>query len=196
MRFLKRVWKFIWEDDSILSWIINIILAFVLVKFVIYPGFGLLLGTEFPVVAVVSGSMEHNNNFDSWWLTQQKWYVDNGIDRETFMSWPFKDGFNKGDIMILKGENAENIKLGDVIVFNGASRDPIIHRVVKKYNDNNKIFLQTKGDHNSMSFPELGEEKISEDRIIGKAFFRIPFLGWVKIIFVTIVDFITDSFGR
>ena len=59
----QKIWYFIWEDDSVLSWIVNIILAFVLIKFIVYPGLGLVFGTDFPVVAVVSGSMEHEGNF-------------------------------------------------------------------------------------------------------------------------------------
>ena len=57
---LIKTWKFIWDNDSPLSWILNVIIAFILVKFIIYPGLGLLLGTTHPVVAVVSGSMSHN----------------------------------------------------------------------------------------------------------------------------------------
>jgi hypothetical protein len=57
--FFQKVWYFIWEDDSVLSWIVNVVLAFVLIKFIVYPGIGLLFGTTHPVVAVVSGSMEH-----------------------------------------------------------------------------------------------------------------------------------------
>ncbi|MFA6089095.1 MAG: signal peptidase I [Candidatus Woesearchaeota archaeon] len=58
--YLKRFWKFVWEDDSIWSWIVNIILAFVIIKFVLYPVLGLIFATSFPIVAVVSGSMEHS----------------------------------------------------------------------------------------------------------------------------------------
>ena len=65
---LKKIWYFIWEDNSIWSWIVNIILAFVLIKFIVYPGLGFLLSTSHPVVAVVSESMEHNKlGFDNWW---------------------------------------------------------------------------------------------------------------------------------
>ena len=71
---LKKVWHFIWEDNSIWSWIANIALAFVLIKFVVYPGLGFLLNTTHPVVAVVSESMEHNSDFDSWWENSGKWY--------------------------------------------------------------------------------------------------------------------------
>ena len=63
-RTWKKIWYFIWEDNSIWSWIVNIILAFVLIKFIVYPGLGLILSTSHPVVAVVSESMEHNGNFD------------------------------------------------------------------------------------------------------------------------------------
>ena len=61
------IWFFIWEDDSVWSWIINIILAFVIIKFMVYPIIGLTLTTSHPIVAVVSGSMEHDGSFDDWW---------------------------------------------------------------------------------------------------------------------------------
>jgi signal peptidase I len=56
---IKRAWDFIWNDNSIWSWIVNIILAFVIIKFIVYPGLGFMLSTTHPIVAVVSGSMEH-----------------------------------------------------------------------------------------------------------------------------------------
>ena len=55
----KKTWWFIWESDSIWSWIVNIILAFVIIKFLVYPGLGFVMQTSHPIVAVVSGSMEH-----------------------------------------------------------------------------------------------------------------------------------------
>ena len=57
---LKKIWRFVWENDSPLSWALNILIAFLLVKFIVYPGLGFILGTTHPVVAVVSGSMSHN----------------------------------------------------------------------------------------------------------------------------------------
>src|SRR3989344_3526786 len=100
-KLLKIFWKFLWEEDSILSWIVNIILAFLIVKFLLYPGLGLLLGTSYPIVAVVSGSMEHNgNNLDKWWEVKQKDYDDLGITKEEFETYKLKNGFNKGDIIV------------------------------------------------------------------------------------------------
>ena len=57
----KKFWYFIWEDNSIWSWIVNVILAFLLIKFLVYPGLGIILGTDYPIVAVVSESMEHKS---------------------------------------------------------------------------------------------------------------------------------------
>lgn len=174
--FLKDLWRFIWEDDSIWSWILNLILAFILVKFIIYPGLGLLLGTSFPVVAVVSGSMEHDGSFDSFWEQQQGIYAEYGISKEEFKNFRFDNGFDKGDLMVLY--SADNIKVGDIIVFKGDASAPLIHRVVRI----NSWSYTTKGDHNLGSRPD--EVNITKERIYGKAVLRLPYLGWFKIVFV------------
>ena len=202
---LGKIWYFIWEDNSIWSWIVNIILAFIIIKFLVYPGLGLVLGsTSHPVVAVVSGSMEHKiarNSFESqlklcnttytqkhhidydeWWQTCGYFYDDYNITKNKFLEFPFKNGFNKGDIMVLYGSDPKDVKIGDVIVYQGDMPDPIIHRVVKKWQDEEGWHFQTKGDHNQGS--NYNEEDIKKDKLIGKAIFRIPYLGWIKIIFV------------
>ena len=164
---LKKIWRFIWYDDSLLSWIVNILLAFLIVKFLVYPGLGLMLGTTHPVVAVVSGSMHHDGDFGSWY----------NFSKEEIKEWPFSNGFNRGDIMILK--KAKNIRIGDIIVFYGNSNNPIIHRVVFIGDD----YYQTKGDNNFDSFSQLGEMNIKKEKIIGEAIGRVPLLGYVKILF-------------
>src|SRR3989339_334584 len=72
---LKKLWHFIWEDNSVWSWIANIALAFILIKFIVYPGLGFILSTSHPVVAVVSESMEHNMNFYDWWEENKNWCI-------------------------------------------------------------------------------------------------------------------------
>ena len=85
MQSLKKIWHFIWHEDSWASWLVNIILAFILVKFVIYPLIGLMLSTSFPVVAVVSSSMEHSSsNFETWWDTNKEYYIKKGIEKNEF----------------------------------------------------------------------------------------------------------------
>ena len=188
---LKKVWHFIWEDNSVWSWIANIVLAFVLIKFIVYPGLGFLLQTSHPVVAVVSESMQHDGAFDNWWDKAGTWYTDNGISKEDFSNFALKNGFDKGDIMVIRGKKPENIMVGDIIVFWSARKDPIIHRVVKKWQENRAYYFQTKGDHNPASIknPFLDETKTSQEQIVGNAVFRIPLLGYIKIWFVGILNF-------
>ncbi len=181
----KKIWRFIWHDDSLLSWIVNVILAFILVKFIVYPGLGLALQTTHPVVAVVSGSMEHNEDFEEWWQNAETCYGEFNINKESFQNYIMRNGFNKGDIMFLRG--TDKIDKGDIIVFRGNSNNPIIHRVVDMKNE----LYQTKGDNyetNCESYGALGETKIERKNIIGKAFLRLPYLGWIKIGFTDLIN--------
>lgn len=184
----KKAWHFLWHEDSFLSWLVNIVLAFVLIKFIVYPLLGAMLGTSFPIVAVVSPSMEHRESFDLWWGDFGGWYEKNNITKAEFKQFPLKNGFDKGDIIILRRATPENIRIGDVIVFQSHRQqprpDPIIHRVVKV----SSVF-QTKGDNNARQINDCGdgcldETNIAAQQIYGKAVLRIPFLGWVKILFV------------
>ena len=194
---LKKIWHFIWEDDSVWSWIANIVLAFVLIKFIVYPGLGFVLKTSHPVVAVVSESMEHNSGFGEWWQNGGKWYEQNGIKKDDFNEFRFKNGFNKGDIMVLRGRKAKHIKTGDVVVFWSSKRDPIIHRVVKKWQAGNTYYFQTKGDNyktnpTSIKSAFLDETNVSKEQIVGNAVLRIPLLGYIKIWFVEIINIFKD----
>jgi signal peptidase I len=192
-KYWRKTWHFIWEDNSIWSWIVNVILAFVLIKFIVYPGLGFALSTSHPIVAVVSGSMEHNADFDEWWAKGGLWYINNNITKSEFLDFSLSDGFNKGDIMILKGTKAKDIKIGDVIVFKSIRPDPIIHRVVSKWTEDGEYYFQTKGD-NYRTNPGpirsvfLDETRIDSDEIIGVSKVRVPLLGWVKIGFVEMIN--------
>lgn len=193
---LKKVWHFIWEEDSIWSWIVNIILAFVLIKFIVYPGLGLVLGTNYPIVAVVSSSMEHNGqNLDTWWEANHAWYESHNITKEQFQGYPMKNGFNKGDIIVLRGMKAKDLKLGEVMVFKSSKlypkSDPIIHRIISIKQDKSGAYLfQTKGDNNRDSINNscdsatrtcIDEYDIGEGQMIGFALFKVPYLGYIKI---------------
>ena len=77
----------------------------------------------------------------------------------------------------------KNAKLGDVIVYGVEHRaDPIIHRVIAIEDDQ----FMTKGDHNC-GIADF-EKNIPKDMVIGKAVWRVPFLGWVKIAFVEFIQ--------
>ena len=91
--------------------------------------------------------------------------------------------------MVLIGKKPKDVNVGDVIVFRNGRPDPIIHRVVKKWKDNSDYFFQTKGDNNRESIKNgsIDETNINQNQIIGKALFKIPILGYVKIWFVEIL---------
>ena len=61
----KKTWDFFWKDDSVWSWVVNIVVAFLVIRFLLYPVLGLVLGTSYPIVAVVSESMEHGLHNDN-----------------------------------------------------------------------------------------------------------------------------------
>ena len=122
---------------------------------------------------------------EEWWDRNAAWYEPKNITEEKFQNFPMKNGFSKGDIIFVWGRSDE--KVGDIIIFEPGSESsaqhPIIHRIIAL----NPI--GTKGDHNSVQLTKsnnvqkIDETSIPKDNVIGKAVFRIPALGWVKLIF-------------
>lgn len=184
-KFLKDAWHFIWEDNSLLSWIVNVAIAFLLVKFLIYPALGYMLGTGFPVVAVISSSMEHHGlGFNDWWEQNKGWYLQNGISKSDLESAIFTGGFNKGDIIILVGVKPEDIKKYSVVVYNSDSyKYPIIHRVTRIDGSGSELKFVTKGDNNQITDPA----PVRPEQVLGRAVFRVPLLGWIKILFTELI---------
>ena len=147
----------------------KIIIAVVMISiaffgsFLVYFILQISFNTKSPIVVVVSGSME----------TQ----------------------IHKGDLLFVMGREPEDIKNGtiidkdgDIIVFNAqglwptAPLDPIVHRVIDKYQVGDTWYFRTKGDANAI--PDAAP--IPESRIIGVVIGGIPYIGWVKI-------FLTES---
>lgn len=199
----KNIWHFIWEEDSLWSWLAYIIIALLVILYIVYPLLGYLLGTSFPIVAVISESMDHglhtgalcgqgfdefHESFDNYWNICGGWYDQRNISKEEFSEFPFRDGFRKGDIIVLWKATTKNVNVGDILVFKGSKQYPVIHRVVLTWQEDEHYYFQTKGDHNrnSMTGP-FGETQIEEKRFVGKGVIRIPYLGWLKIIFVDAV---------
>ncbi len=85
-------------------------------------------------------------------------------------------------------KNEAEIQDGDIIVFNArglwhtAPLDPIVHRVINKYQIGDTWYFETKGDANAI--PDAAP--IPESRVIGVVVGGIPYIGWVKI-------FLTES---
>ena len=155
----------------------------ILLAILINKALGVFLGTDLPVVAVVSESMTHDST------TEERHYgflEDNfNYSRATVDSWPLKGGFRMGDVLVVKGVQEDEIEVGYVIVYNrkpfGAAppdsfKVPIVHRVVQVEGG-----MLTKGDHNP------GVDPWGISKIRGKAVLRIPLLGWPKVVLHSII---------
>jgi len=136
----------------------------------VVPGFWygsrLALNTQYPALAVASGSMHMppSTPCDGW-------------------SHPFARTLHVGDLIIVQGVNASDIHAapypdGDIIVFHDLYRDElIVHRAIEKKVQNGVIYFVTKGDGNSIADPQ-----IPADRVIGKVILRIPWVGHIALI--------------
>jgi hypothetical protein len=91
-----------------------------------------LLGANMlvPMVVVTSSSMMHMQGDNSW----RTWMTARGLPEDTINSFPLQNGFNRGDMIIVKNPEAG---LGDVVIYERDldhqklfGGDPIIHRVV------------------------------------------------------------------
>ena len=169
----KKFWKFL-KEDTWQSWLVSLILAFVIIKFVFFPVLSLVLATPLPLVVVESCSMYHAIDFDAWWDSNGVWYAERGIQKKDFQEYKFKNGLNKGDIILVSGRGS--YEKGDVIIFESDFRFPLIHRVIQT---NGKI--GTKGDNNFNQLPQ--ERDIDGDNVLGRSVVRVPGLGWAKLIF-------------
>ncbi|MCA9477653.1 MAG: signal peptidase I [Nanoarchaeota archaeon] len=211
----QKIWHFIWYEDSLLSWAANIVLAFIIIKFLIYPLLSLVFGTSLPVVAVISCSMDHGytncgqdapdnlcgiigegpRDLDSYWTTCGDFYEQRGITKEEFSDYPLSHGFRKGDVIVLAGVAPEKVSLGDVLVFSSDRAYPIIHRVVDIKETDTGYIYQTKGDHNPTQIIDggLDETNVPNQVVIGRGIFRIPFLGYIKILAVDGISLLTGK---
>ena len=216
---IKKTWDWLWNSESILSYIAFLIVIFVVMKFLFLPVLGIAMGSELPIAIVESSSMDHgftkdclsanekgicqkwtndysicgnrqdqrvNLDLDTYWTTCGDWYKDQDITKEQFKDFSLKNGFKKGDILILIGWKEP--KIGDVLLFKpnqgSTARHPIIHRIISTDP------IQTKGDHNEGQLHagnnpyRTDETSISEEQVIGVAVAKIPYLGWIKLFFM------------
>ena len=166
MRILPKILTDTWWGNALLGIVFAAIFYFLILR--------LLLGTDLPMVAVVSNSMKHESTIQS---THYKWLEEKLGYNETYInSWPVRNGFSIGDMPIIRG--VEEYKVGDVIVYSvpGFSA-PIIHRIIKINEDGS---YQTKGDNNNGQNTRY-ELSVAKQQIHGKVIFVIPKLGYLKV---------------
>lgn len=170
---LQKFWRFL-KQDTWQSWIVSLVLAFIFIKFIFFPILSWGFATKLPLVIVESCSMYHSSNdFDSWWTSNGGWYENRGISKADFEKMSFHNGLNKGDIVFVTGRGGYNV--GNILIFNSNYQYPLIHRLIRTEP------FDTKGDNNPSQLP--AELDIQTGEIVGKAWGKIPGLGWIKLIF-------------
>jgi signal peptidase I len=156
----------IWENEYVKTAIMVILIIAVVFGF--WYGSQLVLNTQYPALAVASGSMckPYGMNCDGW-------------------SHPFGQTLHIGDLIVIQGIDPKEIKAapepdGDIIVFHQphGGNELIVHRAIKKeIRADGKIYFTTKGDANA------GPDSVPvpEDQVIGKVILRIPWIGHIAL---------------
>lgn len=98
---------------------------------------------------------------------------------------------NINDAIVVKREDNDNYKVGDVITF--TSKDinydglAVTHRIVEKHKiDENISSYTTKGDNNTIVDPT----PVKTDAIYGKVLLRIPKVGYLKRYFSNPINYL------
>lgn len=211
---VKSFIKYIFKGEDLISHVLYFLTLFVFFKYLLIPIIGLVMGTSYPLTAIVSGSMEHDlkgefvcgNQFSyvsqTYWDICGDFYEKNlNITNEDFNLFPYVNGMYRGDVIIVYGKSFENIDVGDVILFKGQDKvtlengekeslfflnyGPIIHRVVDKEYENGTYYFTTKGDNNHAIMQK--EVNIPQEDVLGVAVFRIPYLGLINYYFYNFI---------
>ncbi|MFP4402170.1 MAG: signal peptidase I [Candidatus Nanoarchaeia archaeon] len=201
----KSYINYIFKGDDLLSHVLFFVVLFILFKFILLPSIGFVLNTSYPMTAIVSESMEQDLNdrvcgkvpssSATYWQTCGTLYEQEfNISGEEFELFPYSDGMNRGDVIIVYGKDPSNINVGDIVLFKGQDKvqlpngeeesrfyldyGPIIHRVVEKKFENDTYYFTTKGDNNPQVISY--EKNIPQEDIIGVAVIRVPYLGLIN----------------
>jgi signal peptidase len=92
--------------------------------------------------------------------------------------------FYRGDLIVVKGVDSQDIEVGDIIVYQNPLRDiPVVHRVVEivEHDAGDRYFI-TKGDNNPHTDQESGiSGPVTGNLIKGEVRLIIPKLGLFKV---------------
>lgn len=183
----------IWQNEYVKTAIMIIVIVAVVFGF--WYGSQLILNTEYPALAVASGSMckVQHMHCDGW-------------------SHPFSHTLHVGDLIIVKGVDGADINAapepyGDIIVFRQPNGELIVHRAIDGKVEGEKWSFQTKGDGNDI--PDSAWTP--EDRVIGKVVMRVPWIGHlalfmhnstgifivvILVVILVVLEFVIPAFSR
>ncbi len=149
----------------------DVIVGLIIIGIAFFGTFGvygimkITLKTEYPMVVVISGSMEPT-------IYRGDLLIVEGVKPEDLKVGTIED--KKGDIIVFDSQG----------VWPGGSQEPIVHRIVGRYIDNatGKYYFITKGDNNPDTDPPgPGEVMLPAEKILGRVISIIPKVGYVRI---------------
>ncbi len=182
---VKKILYITFKEESVEGYILFFLFAIILFKWIIPFFSSIFLGTDMPIYVIVTESMEHKDK-ERIKYTFYKFFQDRNISIDDF---PFKNGLNRGDVVIVVGRDPRKIKVGDVVVYHPKySKAVLLHRVIEKH-CNGKCYFTMKGDNNPfpLNYSFLSEVNVPEDNIKGVVIFRIPYLGIPKVLLVDLI---------
>ncbi len=167
---LVRFWNYLWYDDSLLSYVLNFVLAFIFIKFIFFPALGFALNTDYPVVAIVSGSMEHkfapksdsygrtlvnpDNTItyslcDDSYITENKFIdFDNNVDLNEF--WEVCGNYYETNFDLTKDDfgdfpHKKGLNIGDVMILYGKKPENVQVGDILVFKPQNDQFFRNYG---------------------------------------------------
>lgn len=162
---LKQLW-----NKEYFQTIITIVLVLVIV-FGFWYGLQFALNTQYPALAVASGSMcvPYGQGCDGW-------------------THPFERTLHVGDLIIVQGVSVEEIHAapkpdGNIIVYRSTTKNAdgtytlIVHRAIEKRVVGSITYIITQGDANSGP-----DQPVPASNVIGKVVMRIPWVGHLALL--------------
>lgn len=169
---LKKAWKNEYVQTAAVIGVV------VITFFGAWFGATLVLNTPNPVVVVPTGSMciPYDGFCDGW-------------------SHPFARTLHVGDLLILQGLDPKDLNTeypnSDIIVFHeeANAKTLVVHRIVVADNVSGVLYFHTKGDGNGIKWPAAvapqqydtypieSQQGVSQDKIVGRVIFRVPWIG-------------------
>ena len=98
-----------------------------------------------------------------------------GLEVYTVLSGSMEPHFHTGSIIYVVEVEPEELQVEDVITYHLTGQTNSTHRIIDIQEENGKLQFYTKGDNNNTADPK----PVSEDKLIGKAVFSIPLLGYL-----------------
>jgi signal peptidase I len=160
---LKRAWSKEYVQTGV------VIIAVVLLVAAFWFSVQIVLHSQYPMLAVASGSMcvLPSKPCDGW-------------------SHPFEYTLHLGDLIIVQGIGPEEIKTGpapygDIIVFRQVQQsggELIVHRAIGNKTVDGQLSFITRGDGNTVQDPT----PIPAGNVVGKVVMRVPWVGHLALL--------------